>query len=69
MKRILNASKEIALDAFIDEKVGFLQMADIVENTMDHMSAHSTKEITIGTIYDADVTAREHASQFINHLA
>lgn len=66
---ILNASKEIALDAFIAEKIGFLQMADIVENTMDHMSDHSTKDITIDTIYDADVTAREYASQFINELA
>lgn len=34
MACILNAANEVAVDAFLHEKVGFLQMSDIIEKTM-----------------------------------
>lgn len=35
MACILNAANEIVVDAFLKEKIGFLQMSDIIESTMD----------------------------------
>ena len=35
---ILNAANEIAVDAFLNDRVGFLQMSDIIEKTMAKMS-------------------------------
>jgi 1-deoxy-D-xylulose-5-phosphate reductoisomerase len=31
---ILNAANEVVVDAFLKEKVGFLQMSDIIEDTL-----------------------------------
>jgi 1-deoxy-D-xylulose-5-phosphate reductoisomerase len=38
MPCILNASNEIAVEAFLNEKIGFLKMSDIVEQTMNKMT-------------------------------
>ncbi|HBM68678.1 MAG TPA: 1-deoxy-D-xylulose-5-phosphate reductoisomerase, partial [Rhodobacteraceae bacterium] len=32
---VYNAAKEVALDAFIDRKIGFLAMADVVRGALD----------------------------------
>lgn len=66
---ILNSSKEVALDAFIEGRIGFLQMADIVENTMGSISANVSSNINLNTIYDTDLTVREHAMKLIKNLA
>ena len=36
MPCILNAANEIAVNAFLKEKIGFMQMPDIVEYTMEN---------------------------------
>lgn len=66
---ILNSSKEVALDAFIDGRIGFLQMADIVEDTMGSISPNLSSKINLNTIYDTDLTVREHAMNLIENLA
>ena len=66
---IFNASKEVALDAFIEEKIGFLKMADIVETVLEKIPSNYSNEIDIQTIYDIDVTAREEAQRLVNQLA
>ena len=38
---VFNAAKEIALDLFIAERIGFLQMAEIVEATLSDMAGRS----------------------------
>ena len=38
MPCILNAANEIAVEAFLKDKIGFLQMSDIVEQTMNKIS-------------------------------
>ena len=35
MPCILNAANEIVVDAFLHEKIGFLQMSDIIEKVME----------------------------------
>lgn len=66
---IFNASKEVALDAFIDGKIGFLKMADIVEDVLAKIPARNGSDIDIQTIYNIDVTAREEAQLAVNKLA
>lgn len=65
---ILNAAKEVALEAFIDGRIGFLEMADIVETVMDKMGPGETPT-DIQTIYDADHHARRHAGDLITARA
>lgn len=38
MACILNAANEVVVDAFLKEKIGFLQMSDIIEKTMQTVS-------------------------------
>ena len=68
---IFNAAKERALDLFIDRKIGFLDMARVVERTMDAFSPRQGLQNDIpdlDTIRDADKEARRVASQMIEQL-
>ena len=38
MPCILNAANEIAVDAFLKEKIGFLNMSDLIENCMEKIT-------------------------------
>ena len=57
---ILNSAKEIALEAFIAERIGFLDMADIVEAVMDEM-AGLDESSSIEDVFAADSEARRRA--------
>jgi len=54
---ILNGAKEIALEAFIAGRIGFLDMADIVAATMDRLN-DGRGAATIEDVYAADREAR-----------
>ncbi|MFA4874906.1 MAG: 1-deoxy-D-xylulose-5-phosphate reductoisomerase, partial [bacterium] len=63
MPAVLNAANEIAVAAFLDKKLGFLAIADVVERTM---AAHSTKAIKcVEEILEIDRWAREYATELI----
>ena len=64
MPCILNAANEIAVEAFLQDKTGFLQMSDIIERTMAKASfiARPTYDDYVRT----DAEARRIAQQFIN---
>ena len=38
MPCVLNAANEIAVDAFLKEKIGFLNMSDLIENCMEKIT-------------------------------
>ena len=61
---VLNAANEIAVDAFLKERIGFLQMADIVEESLAKIEfiANPTYEDYIQT----DRISREFASSLIH---
>jgi len=62
---VLNAAKEIALNRFIAGEIGFLQMADLVKNTIDHskITFASNKNIySLDDVIAIDKLARELAS-------
>lgn len=65
---ILNAANEIAVEAFLRGSVAFLQLADIVEQTLSLSKISPAGDLA--TIIDADVNARETATAWIaSHAA
>jgi len=66
MPCILNAANEMAVKAFLEEKIGFTQMPDIVEHTMEHSLYSPSPDLDFLEITDAG--ARETAINFINKL-
>ncbi|MDR0574102.1 MAG: 1-deoxy-D-xylulose-5-phosphate reductoisomerase [Tannerella sp.] len=63
MPCILNAANEIAVDAFLKEKTGFLQMSDIIEQTMAKTSFIAKPSYDDYVYTDAE--ARNIAEQLI----
>lgn len=66
MPCIMNAANEIAVNAFLKEEVGFMQMPDIVEYTMDRCCFSAKPDLE--SLEAADRAARETATNFIYKL-
>lgn len=65
MPCILNAANEVCVAAFLKERIGFLQMSDVIEQTMQR-----TSFITSPTYDDyvaTDAAARRIAEELITH--
>lgn len=63
---VFNAAKEIALDHFLEGRIGFLQMADVVEETLTRLSGEMRLERDVMTLEDilaADHLARVRAGE------
>ncbi|MEL6643621.1 MAG: 1-deoxy-D-xylulose-5-phosphate reductoisomerase [Pseudomonadota bacterium] len=67
---VFNAAKEKALDGFIDGKIGFLDMARVVEATLTNLSSdsHMSAGITLENVVFADGRARRQAGDIIETL-
>ena len=68
---VFNAAKERALDAFIAGRIGFLDMARVVETVMDRMAGGDGLPATAGTLDDVlatDHLARVRASDVVEAL-
>ncbi|PRY80499.1 1-deoxy-D-xylulose-5-phosphate reductoisomerase [Yoonia maritima] len=68
---VFNAAKERALDGFIDGQIGFLDMANVVAETLNKMSsdqAITTGAITLDNVLETDKLARIHAAEAIAKL-
>ena len=65
MPCIMNAANEVAVAAFLRDEIGFLQMSDVIEQTMTkaHFVAVPTYEDYVAT----DAEARRIAGQLTNH--
>ena len=61
---ILNAAEETAFGAFVEEKIRFLDMADVVEQVMDDM-AQCPPAKSIEDVFAADAEARGRAKGVI----
>ena len=58
---VFNAAKESALDLFIDGKIGFTDMAQMVERVLAQMApdlGQQKADLTLEMVYDADTEAR-----------
>ncbi len=64
---VLNAANEIAVAAFLDEKIGFLDIAATVERTLDAMP--NRRIASLDDVYALDEEARATTRQFIGEGA
>lgn len=60
---VLNAANEIAVYAFLRNRIGFLDMTDVVERTMDQVKFIESP--TLAEYFEADAEAREFAASLI----
>lgn len=66
MPCIMNAANEVAVNAFLNERIGFLQMPEVVEYTMENCSF--SVEPDLDTLENTDYEARTKAFGFVNKL-
>jgi 1-deoxy-D-xylulose-5-phosphate reductoisomerase len=64
---VLNAANEIAVDAFLNEKIGFTDIARLIEQTLDKADI-SDKVDSLAAIQAADASAREICKNCITEL-
>ena len=67
MPAVMNAADEVAVAAFLEEKIGFTDIYDAVINTFEKMTAHSTTTDLDG-ILAADKEARRVANEEITKI-
>jgi len=60
---ILNAANEIAVDAFLNEQIGFLDIAVVVETTLDECPGANTEAESVEGVLQTDQRAREVAHE------
>ena len=61
---VMNAANEIAVWAFLRNRIGFLDMTAMVEKTMEHIAF--IKKPTLQEYFDSDGEARNFAASLIN---
>jgi 1-deoxy-D-xylulose-5-phosphate reductoisomerase len=59
---ILNAANEVAVAAFLEERLGFLDIVAVVEATLEAVGGAAPT--SLGEVLDLDRTARERARAF-----
>jgi len=59
MPAVMNAANEIAVEAFLEGRIGFMQIAGVIERTMDAHQAHNLKSIE--EVLQADRWGRDRA--------
>lgn len=64
MPCVLNAANEIAVEAFLKDKIGFLKMPDVVEECMAKM--HFVPNPTLEDYVNTDKETRIKAYELIN---
>lgn len=60
MPTILNGANEVAVSLFLDKKIKFLDIADIIEDTMKTFEDKMEKEVTIDNIIEVDDEVRKY---------
>ena len=66
MPAVMNAANEIAVEAFLDGKIGFVQIGEVIERTMDAHQSHDLK--TIEEVLLADGWGRTKALGILRRL-
>ncbi len=64
---ILNAANEVAVEAFLKGRLGFMQIAEVVESVMDSVASH--QDVELEQILAADAFAREAAVRQLEQQA
>ena len=64
---VLNAANEVAVEAFLERRVGFLQIAEVIEDVLDNMHDFGTMH-DLEAIRGVDAWAREEAARRVVSL-
>ena len=60
---ILNAANEVAVEAFLEKRIGFLEIPDVIENTLGKLGFIKTPELE--DYFNTDLQARQVAKELI----
>jgi 1-deoxy-D-xylulose-5-phosphate reductoisomerase len=60
---ILNAANEVAVEAFLEQRIGFMQIADVVKETLSSLTF--TEPESLGAVQDSDARARVFSRAYI----
>lgn len=63
---VLNAANEVAVKAFLEEKIKFLQIYNVIEKTMDDIG--TGRAVTLEDVLSADLRSSEVANNIVNSL-
>ncbi|MFB6454553.1 1-deoxy-D-xylulose-5-phosphate reductoisomerase [Chitinophaga sp. Hz27] len=63
---VMNAANEEVVNAFLRNRIGFLQMTEVIEETMAKVPF--IEKPTLNDYYECDAAAREHAGSLINSI-
>jgi 1-deoxy-D-xylulose-5-phosphate reductoisomerase len=63
---VLNAANEVAVHSFLGEQLAFLDIARVIEGTLEACEPVPVRRFE--DLYDADAEAREHASALVERL-
>ena len=63
---ILNAANEVAVARFLDRRLGFLDIARVVEETLERLGAPPVA--SLGAVIDLDAAARAEAERIAGSL-
>ena len=61
---VLNAANEVAVRAFLDREIGFLEIADLVRETLDGITP--TPVTSLDDVFAADREARARARGMVH---
>jgi 1-deoxy-D-xylulose-5-phosphate reductoisomerase len=60
-----NAANEVAVELFLQNKISFLEIGDIIENAVKHQNAENTN-MTLEKILNTDISIREYVKELVN---
>jgi 1-deoxy-D-xylulose-5-phosphate reductoisomerase len=63
---VLNAANEVAVHAFLDRRLGFLGICEVIERTLSELGAQPV--LAFESLYEADRQAREVAADLVATL-
>ena len=66
MPTVMNATNEVAVNAFLEDYIGFMDIPALIEKTMSLHTPQNSQCLTLSDIKNADVWARETALNLIN---
>jgi 1-deoxy-D-xylulose-5-phosphate reductoisomerase len=64
---VLNAANEVAVHAFLDGRLRFLDIAEVIERTLTQLGSEPVRAFE--SLYEADRRARDQAGQLVSALA
>lgn len=63
---ILNAANEVAVESFLQHKIAFARIAELIEQTLNHVQSHSAESLQ--EILADDQAARRYVNQCITNI-